>query len=505
MSTPRKKRSLILAGGGIKVAFQAGVMQVWLDEADLSFDHVDGASGGTFNLAMLCQGMTGTEIADNWRATSPVAGISPNWPQLLRGPYAESILTMDGYRRNVFPVWGLDWNAIRASDIDATFNIFNFTSQQLDVLPPGKMSEDFLVGCVTLPMWFPPVRIEGNTYIDAVYVTDGDLEEALTRGADEIWVIWTVSERGEWYPGLVATYFQIIEATANGHLRRTVERIERNNKAVAAGKPGEFGKHIELKMLQAEVPMHYIADINADRMHEMVNRGVAAARAWCAEQGIPLLREVPPSRSSSPVSLGFTEDMSGHVGIGESGFVAGREKGIRQHTPLAVHLTIKTDDVDRFVTDPDHEASLTGYVSCEAFGGKLPVLGGTFNLFVDRGDPTRKEMRYRIHVEDGERKPLTVVGVKTVQSANPLRIWPETSTLYTRVLHGHVAPADDEHADVAAAGVIRIHPLSFLRQLTTFRVSGASATDRVAGMTRFSVLFLGKLWDVYARPILNTT
>jgi predicted acylesterase/phospholipase RssA len=30
-----KKRSLILAGGGIKVAFQAGVLQVWLDEAGL--------------------------------------------------------------------------------------------------------------------------------------------------------------------------------------------------------------------------------------------------------------------------------------------------------------------------------------------------------------------------------------------------------------------------------------------------------------------------------------
>jgi hypothetical protein len=47
------------------------VLQVWLDEAGLRFDHVDGASGGTFNLAMLCQGISGTEIADNWRRTSP--------------------------------------------------------------------------------------------------------------------------------------------------------------------------------------------------------------------------------------------------------------------------------------------------------------------------------------------------------------------------------------------------------------------------------------------------
>ena len=27
------KRSLIMAGGGLKVGFQAGVLQVWLDEA----------------------------------------------------------------------------------------------------------------------------------------------------------------------------------------------------------------------------------------------------------------------------------------------------------------------------------------------------------------------------------------------------------------------------------------------------------------------------------------
>ena len=53
-AAPAKRRSLILAGGGLKVALQAGVLQVWLDEAGLEFDHVDGASGGVFNLAMLC-------------------------------------------------------------------------------------------------------------------------------------------------------------------------------------------------------------------------------------------------------------------------------------------------------------------------------------------------------------------------------------------------------------------------------------------------------------------
>ena len=41
----------MLAGGGLKIAFQAGVLQVWLDEAGIEFDHGDGVSAAAFNLA----------------------------------------------------------------------------------------------------------------------------------------------------------------------------------------------------------------------------------------------------------------------------------------------------------------------------------------------------------------------------------------------------------------------------------------------------------------------
>jgi len=57
------KRSLMLAGGGVKIAFQAGVLQVWLDEAGIEFDHGDAVSAACFNLAMWTQGMSGTQIA----------------------------------------------------------------------------------------------------------------------------------------------------------------------------------------------------------------------------------------------------------------------------------------------------------------------------------------------------------------------------------------------------------------------------------------------------------
>jgi predicted acylesterase/phospholipase RssA len=57
------KSSLMLAGGGVKIAFQAGVLQVLLDEAGIVFDRGDAVSAACFNLAMWVQGMSGTEIA----------------------------------------------------------------------------------------------------------------------------------------------------------------------------------------------------------------------------------------------------------------------------------------------------------------------------------------------------------------------------------------------------------------------------------------------------------
>ena len=501
----RKKRALILAGGGMKVAFQAGVLQVWLDEAGLAFDHADGASGGVFNLAMYCQGMTGAEIADNWRNLSPLAGADFNWEQYVKLPYAESLFILDRYRENVFPGWGLDWQKIRSSPKEATFNVYNFTEHELKVLTPDEMNEDYLAACVSLPMWFPPVVINGDTYIDPVFVTDANLEEAIRRGADELWIVWTVSERGEWNDGFVANYFQMVETSANGLFKRVVRRIEENNAAILEGRPGEFGRHIELKILKAEVPLHYLINLNPDRIREAVNRGVRAARAWCVEQGIPLdsINGSEPARD--PTKLRFTEEMKGYVTFGETDYDAGLREGRESNTSIMFHLTIEVDGVRRFVADPEHEARAEGYVRCDALGGELPVEKGVFNLFVDAGDPSRKRMLYRLFFRDGEGHPLTLSGFKVVEEDPGFDLWSDTTTLFTRILQGHVGPEEEEGTPIVASGIIVIQLLDFFEQLTTFRTEGPTPADRASALTRFGKLFLGDLWDVYARRVLSTS
>ena len=73
-----KRRSLVLAGGGIRVAYQAGVLKA-LEEEGLHFHHGDGTSGGTINLAMLFSGLSPAEMCDRWRSLQIRDFVSSQW------------------------------------------------------------------------------------------------------------------------------------------------------------------------------------------------------------------------------------------------------------------------------------------------------------------------------------------------------------------------------------------------------------------------------------------
>src|SRR5262249_45506412 len=156
-----------------------------------------------------------------------------------------------------------------------------------------------------------------------------------------------------------------------------------NNDAIAAGERGEFGRPIAVKELKADVALHYLVDFSQDRLTEAVNLGVKRAREWCKANSIPLPREgadYPTDVHAAHTTLRFTETMRGFVALGtqncEAGFRTGRDAG----TDLTVRLTIAIDGVNRFVTRPEHDAAITGTVTCDALGGEREVSEGRFNL-----------------------------------------------------------------------------------------------------------------------------
>ncbi len=196
-------------------------------------------------------------------------------------------------------------------------------------------------------------------------------------------------------------------------------------------------------------------------------------------------------------SLRFTEEMKGFVTFGELDHERDLDEGKRRKTSLMFHLTIRIDDVEAFVSDPMHEGSATGWVGCEQLGGQLAVERGVFNLFVDDEDPRLTRMLYRLWFADGVGHPLTLTGFKEVKDDPGLDLWQDTTTLYTRLLRGHLEVDGDGGAEVVASGKISIQLVDFLKQLTTFRVEGPSPAARAGALADFGRLFLGKLWDLY--------
>ena len=198
-------------------------------------------------------------------------------------------------------------------------------------------------------------------------------------------------------------------------------------------------------------------------------------------------------------SLQFTERMTGAFSFGEADYRAGYAAGRTAGNRLSFRLTIAADDVDAFLADPRHPAAATGYVDCDPLGGRFPVTDGAFDLFTDAGPATR-HMLYRLYFADATGRPLTLAGYKDVRPGPLTAVWPETSTLYARVLNGHVPVEDggeNRTEGLVGSGILRILPTDFAWQLTTFRVHGPTLAGRVEALDSFGQLFLSELWQVF--------
>jgi cholesterol oxidase len=195
-------------------------------------------------------------------------------------------------------------------------------------------------------------------------------------------------------------------------------------------------------------------------------------------------------------SVQFTEEMLGHVTFGETDYNRGAHSDRPGAGFFKFHLTIVVDDIQRFGVDPMRQAGAFGWVECDALGGRLPVEHGVFNLFVDT-EPGVKHMLYRLFFRDGVGHPLTMTGYKLVRDDAGFDVWRDTTTLFTRVLRGHVEDHEEAGAELVASGVLRIRMRDFAKQLTTFRSHGPGLGKQLGALVRFGWIFLGQLAEAY--------
>lgn len=288
------KRSLVLAGGGAKIGWASGALQVMMDEANLEFDHIDATSGSVFNLGMLLSGRSAADIADAWANLSPKEFVSFHpWREYVTFWRLPSLLTQDAAVERILPKWGIDLEKIRTCEevnghpVKATFNVLDFGTKRVKTIPHTQMDLDYFLAVDAVPGVVPPVAKDGTLYTDAMLLKEANLSEAVRQGADEIWVIWTVDDRLEWRGGFWNHFGHIFETCAVGNLKRELDEIKENNRRVEAGSSGAGKRHITVHLVRPDerIPVDYLFFRTKRQMRATIEAGRAHARKYLTDRG----------------------------------------------------------------------------------------------------------------------------------------------------------------------------------------------------------------------------
>src|SRR5579862_2091947 len=270
------RRSLILAGGGMRVAYQAGVLRA-LAELGLKFVHGDGTSGGTMNLAMLLSGLSPNEMCDRWR-TLNVQKFGAPMPieEYLHAWDMPGMTSSDGIRKDVFPHLGIDVGAINSSSgMSGTFNVCNFSHKTAEVVSKSQLNLDLLVAGISLPILMPAVKVNGDWYTDAVWIKDANLMGAVSTGSEELWLVWCIGNTHEYLPGAFNQYVHMIEMAGNGRVCEEFKQIEEINQRIEAGeRPFSLNKRVKVHVIKPRYPVpldpdFFLGKITASTLIEM--------------------------------------------------------------------------------------------------------------------------------------------------------------------------------------------------------------------------------------------
>ena len=491
------KRSLILAGGGMRVAYQAGVIRA-LVEHGYRFAHIDGSSGGIINLSMILSGIDSSDMIRRWTSLDVQSFSSPMplraWLSPMNLP---GLSSADGIRTKVFPHLGIDEATLnRERSLTGTFNVANFSRKTVEVISNDVVTLDLLIAGVSLPIVMPAVTIDGDAYIDAVWIRDANLLEAVRRGAEEIWVVWCIGNTKHYKPGPFAQYVHMIEMSANGSLFDQLERIEELNKT--------RDKPVIVHVIRPEYPIPLDPDFFLGRItaQTLIEIGYDDAQRYLSDVpsvGTPLTPAATAMVDETP-GVTFTERMSGWFAFGEFDAARGAARGQRENTRLTLHGVVDIRDLAKFLNDPSHPGVLNGHVDGAGLRGPLLGTRGVFKLFSPTTDPALKLMVYEVgFTSDG--KQYYLAGKKLVRHHFVLKLWPDTTTLYVQLHEG-----TDASGPVVGAGILHLGIVDLIKLLVTMHATNADANHSSRALVlEFLRMFLGELWVTYMQRLMKSS
>jgi predicted acylesterase/phospholipase RssA len=473
----------------MRVAYQAGAIKALWD-AGLRFSHLDGASGGTINLAALLSGVDPDALCANWRAmpTSHFASLRP-LKQYLHLAHMSALGSSSGLREKVYPALGINLAKINAAQgIKATFNVCRFDDKTVHSIAHTELDMDRLVAAASLPILMPAVQAQGQTWTDAVWIKDANLLSCVAQGARELWLIWCIGNTPVFKHGAFNQYVHMIEMAAIGALNAELAAIADMNQRIANGEVVHGHQTpITVHIVKPEVPLPLDPDFFFGRINAatLIDMGYRDARRALTVPCAPL--DPSATRMREPgVGVSFRETMAGSLELNANApWPAGGA--------LAMHATIHIEDIQAFTADPQHRADLTGHLDFAPLGLAIPAHRGVFGLFTPSFDPRLVYMVYELGWSHAG-KDYYLAGKKHVRIGSFWRLWSETTTLHITLHEGL-----DTSGAVLGSGVLKLGITALLKLLRTLHATNANTgREKRSAVGRFLRFFTAELLRIYA-------
>lgn len=296
------RRALVLSGGGSRGAFEVGVVEYLVNEVGLDFQIFLGTSVGALNASLLGQARNRAELM------MEVHKLKQLWLN-IKGNSSIYSCNPWGIFRLLFKVAmhepvGLKKLIKQYVDINRLFDPATVVKVATVALETGELliadtrdrsfRKDYLsyiLASASVPLFFPPVPIQGKHWYDGGLRDITPLGSAFEERPDEIVVILTYPINPDLSPvirhdrpgGALKAIWRVIEILTNevgANDLQVAELINRNYLAI----PGK--RHVPIRIIHPELPL--IGDtmvFDPKSIREQMRQGFAAARKYWTQRG----------------------------------------------------------------------------------------------------------------------------------------------------------------------------------------------------------------------------
>jgi len=234
----------------------------------------------------------------------------------------------------------------------------------------------------------------------------------------------------------------------------------------------------------------------AERTCELIARD----KQWTIDYALP--SRPPPNPPKRKIGIRFTETMRGHFSREiKDDYRRAEMRGKKDNSPFKFTLTIISNDLNSLLNQDGHLARMLGTVNAPALSNEpCMVTDGEFQLLTEnKNSIATRNMLYRMRLNTVAGKQYYFEGYKEIKQDDGLDVWSDTTTLYITVYDG-----GDTSSQVVGKGILHIKPKDFMRQMTTFQVTGAKDKfQRLDAVARFGQFFAGELFDVYGGVVAS--